>query len=189
MKCSVSRRRKSSHRECFKVLDDYEEQVERILAEREDSRIATSRLIQELHTEKAREMSNVHKAIAEKDSAVAEFERLKKETLQLRQELESTNTTLQDQVAWDDIQPVLHQTHGELISAASRFGNLIDSLQNKRLASFLPSTEVFHGNWTTTAGPSEPTDPSALPGFSGSSNPPLFDPQALTSTNEYGSFV
>ncbi|CAI7633982.1 unnamed protein product [Penicillium pancosmium] len=189
MKCSVRRRRKSSHRECFKVLDDYEEQVERILAEREEGRAATSRIIQELHTEKAREMSNVHKANAEKNSAVAEVERLKKETSQLRQQLESTNTTLQDQVAWDDIQPVLHQTHGELISAATRFGSLIDSLQNKRLASFLPSTEVFHGNWATTADPSEPTDPSALPGLSGSSNPPLFDPQAQPSTNEYGSFV
>ncbi|KAJ5743487.1 hypothetical protein N7533_010589 [Penicillium manginii] len=189
MKRSARRHRKSSHRECFKVLDDYEEQVERILAEREDDRTATAQLIQELNAEKAREISSLHKFIAEKDAAVAEVGRLKKETSQLRQQLESTNTTLQDQVAWDDIQPVLHQTHGELISAASRFANLIDSLQNKRLASFLPSTEVFHGNWATTGGPSEPTDPSALPGFSGSSNPPLFDPQALTSTNEYGPFA
>jgi DNA repair exonuclease SbcCD ATPase subunit len=173
---------------CFKILDDYEEQVEEMIAEREDDRTATSRLIQEFHTEKAREISNVHKVLAEKDTAVTEVNRLQKETSQLRQQLESTNTTLQDQVAWDDIQPILHQTHAELISAASRFANLIDSLQNKRLASFLPSTEVFHGNWATTADPLEPTDPNALPGFSGSSNPPLFDPQALTSTNEYGPF-
>ncbi|CAI7619292.1 unnamed protein product [Penicillium pancosmium] len=189
MKRSARRHRKSSHRECFKVLDDYEEQVERILAEREDDRTATAQLVQELNTEKAREISNVHKFISERDTAVAEVGQLKNETAQLQMQLESTNTTLQDQVAWDDIQPVLHQTHGELISAATRFGSLIDSLQNKRLASFLPSTEVFHGNWATTADPSEPTDPSALPGLSGSSNPPLFDPQAQPSTNEYGSFV
>jgi chromosome segregation ATPase len=189
MESSARRRRKSSHRECFKILDKYEEQVEGILAEREDDRTATAKLIQELNTDKAREISNVPKFIAEKDTAVAEIERLKKETSQLQLQLESTNTTLQDQVAWDDIQPILHQTHGELISAVTRFGNLIESLQNKRLASFLPSTEVFHGNWATTADPSEPTDPNALPGFSGSSNPPLFDPQALTSTNEYGPFA
>ncbi|KAJ5987707.1 hypothetical protein N7481_002917 [Penicillium waksmanii] len=146
-------------------------------------------LIRELHAEKVREASNVHKAIAEKDTAVTEVERLKKETLQLRQQLESTNTTLQDQVAWDDIQPVLHQTHGELISVAIRFGNLIDGLQNKRLASFLPGTEVLHSDWVAQAGPFGATDPNALPGFSESSNPPLLDPQAPTSTNGYGPFV
>jgi hypothetical protein len=107
----------------------------------------------------------------------------------MRQQLESTNTTLQDQVAWSDIQPVLYQTHGELISAATRFGNFIDSLQNKRLASFLPNTEVFHGNWAASVDPSGPTDPNALPGFSESSDPPLLDPQAPTSTTECGPFV
>jgi hypothetical protein len=185
MKHSARRHRKSSHRECFEILGDFEEQVGRIIAERENDRTA----IKELHNEKAREVSNVHKVITEKDTAVAEVERLKKETLQLRQQLESTNTTLQDQVAWDDIQPILHQSHAELISGATRFGNLIDTLQNKRLASFLPGTEVFHGNWVAPADPSGPTDPNALPGLSGSSNPPLFNPQSLISTNEYGPFV
>jgi hypothetical protein len=181
MKHSARRHRKSSHRECFEILGDFEEQVDRIIAEREDDRIA----IQELHTEKAREISNVHKVITEKDAVVTELEQLKKEHSQLQLQLESTNTTLQDQVAWNDIEPVLHQTHAELISAATRFGNLIDALQNKRLASFLPGTEMLHGDWATPADPSGSTDPNALPGFSGSSNPPLFDPQALTSTNEY----
>ncbi|OQE09283.1 hypothetical protein PENFLA_c115G09357, partial [Penicillium flavigenum] len=33
-------------------------------------------------------------------------------------------------VSWHDIQPVLHQTHGELVSATTRFWNTIDALQN-----------------------------------------------------------
>ena len=96
---------------------------------------------------------------------------------------------MQDQVAWDDIQPVLHQTHGELISAATHFGNFIDTLQNKRLASFLPSTEVLNGNWPPHCGPVGATDPAALPGFSGLSNPPLFDPHVSSSVNHQESYA
>ncbi|KAJ5569064.1 hypothetical protein N7450_011550 [Penicillium hetheringtonii] len=163
MERSKKRRLESSHRKCFDIIDRCAQKYQKVVAEQEADKASIAQLVQELRDENAREASNALKANSEKETAVAEAERLTKEISQLRQQLESTNTTMQDQVAWDDIQPVLHQTHGELISAATHFGNFIDTLQNKRLASFLPSTEVLSGNWPAHGGPVGATDPAALP--------------------------
>ncbi|KAJ5569260.1 hypothetical protein N7450_011746 [Penicillium hetheringtonii] len=193
MKSSVERSKKrrleSSHRKCFDIIDRCAEKYQKVVAEQEADKASIAQLVQELRDENAREASNALKANSEKETAVAEAERLTKEISQLQQQLESTNTTMQDQVAWDDIQPVLHQTHGELISAATHFGNFIDTLQNKRLASFLPSTEVLNGNWPAHGGPVGATDPAALPGLSGLSNPPLFDPHVSGSVNHQESYA
>lgn len=139
-------------RKCLDIIDLCQEKVQKMVADREDGKASIFQLVQVLREENARETLNVQKANFEKETAAAEVERLTKEAVQLRQQLESTNATMQDQAAWNDIQPVLHQTHGRLISAATHFGNVIDTLQNKRLASFLHSTEVLNGNWPAHGG-------------------------------------
>ena len=63
------------------------------------------------------------------------------------------NATMQDQVPWSDFQLVLHQIHGELVSATARFWNANHALQNRKLASYLPGSGVIHGNWTAQGGP------------------------------------
>ncbi|KAJ5568946.1 hypothetical protein N7450_011432 [Penicillium hetheringtonii] len=189
MERSEKRRLDTSHRKCFNVMNRYAEEVQMMVAERENDKARIVQLFQELRDKNSREASNVLKANSEKKTAIAETERLTTEAAQLRQQFESTNATTQDQVAWDDIERVLHQTHGKLISAATHFGNFIDILQNKRLASLLPGTEVFNGNWPAHGGSVGAADPTAVPGFSESSNPPLFDPHVSASVNHHESYV
>lgn len=74
-----------------------------------------------MHTEKAQDTSKLQQTITAKDKALVENQRLERELCQLQQEQESAKATMQDQVSWHDIQPVLHQTHGELVSATTRF--------------------------------------------------------------------
>ena len=93
------------------------------------------------------------------------------------------------EVAWNDIQPVLHQTHCELVSATTRFWNAIDALQNGRMASYIPGSGVVHGTWPHQDGPLGTLGHNALPGFSASSNYPLVTQQAPASANQYESLV
>ncbi|CAG8904247.1 unnamed protein product [Penicillium nalgiovense] len=92
---------------------------------------------------------------------------------------------MQGLVSWHDIQPVLHQTHGELVSATTRFWNTIDALQNRRLASYLPSSGGIHGNWPEQDGPLGTLGHNALPGFSASSDYPLVTQEAPVPINQY----
>jgi hypothetical protein len=96
---------------------------------------------------------------------------------------------MQNQVSWNDIQQVLNQAHGELISATTRFWNTIESLQNHRMASYLPGSGEIHGTWPDQDGPLVPLGHDALPGFSASTNYPLATQQAPDSTNQYASLV
>ncbi|KAK9241996.1 hypothetical protein V1506DRAFT_124371 [Lipomyces tetrasporus] len=101
-----------------------------------------------------------------------------------QQQVESTNATMQDQVSWNDIQLVLHQTHGELVSATTRFWNTIDAFQNRRPASYLPGSGVIHGDWAEQGGPL-----GTLPRFSALGNLQLVTQQEPAPANVYSSLV
>lgn len=167
-------------------MTDIQEEVQKLIAERDEERANNSQLMQQLRAEKAQETSKLQQAITAREKALAESQRLGRELCQLQQQLESTNATMQDQVSWNDIQPVLHQTHGDLVSTTTRFWNTIDTLQNKRLASYLPGSGAIHGNWPDQSGPLGNLSHDMLPAFSGSNTLPQ---QAPASANQYGSLV
>jgi len=170
-------------------MDNLEEEFQKVLGERDEERANMSQLMERLGTEKAHETSELQQAIAEREKALVNSRRLEREVCQLQQQVESTNATMQDQVSWNDIQLLLHQTHGELVSATTQFWNTIEALQNRRLASYLPGSGVIHGNWPDQSGPSGSLSQSTFPGASGSSNLPLVTQQAAAPTNQYGSLV
>jgi hypothetical protein len=115
----------------------------------------------------------LQQAITATDKALVENQKLERELCQIQQQQELMNATMQDQVLWHDIQPVLHQAHDELISATTRFWNTIESLHNYRVASYLPGSGVIHGIWPDQEGPLVSLGNDALPGFSVSSDCPL----------------
>ena len=170
-------------------MDKLEEKFRLALADKDDTRPHESQLEQKLRAEKARETSKLQEAIAVRETAVAENERLQRELCQLQQQQESTNATMQDQVSWNDIQLVLHQTHGDLVSATTRFWNTIEAFQNRRLASYLPGSGVIHGNWPGQGGPLGTLGHNDLPGFSASGNLPLVTQQEPPPANVYSSLV
>ncbi|OQE07632.1 hypothetical protein PENFLA_c157G01255, partial [Penicillium flavigenum] len=120
----------TTHRKCLDVMDQIQKEFQLALEEIDEERADDSLSMQRLHAEKAQEASKLQEAIIAKDKALAESQRLEKELLQLQQGQESSHATMQGLVSWHDIQPVLHQTHGELVSATTRFWNTIDALQN-----------------------------------------------------------
>ncbi|KAJ6105323.1 hypothetical protein N7523_010133 [Penicillium sp. IBT 18751x] len=91
--------RETTHQKCFDVMDKLEEKFRLALADKDDTRPHESQLEQKLRAEKARETSKLQEAIAVRETAVAENERLQRELCQLQQQQESTNATMQDQVS------------------------------------------------------------------------------------------
>jgi small-conductance mechanosensitive channel len=170
-------------------MDQIQKEFELALGAIIEERAHDSQSMQRLHTEKAQETSKLQQAITAKDKALVENQRLERELCQIQQQQESVNVTMQDQLSWNDIQPVLHQAHGELTSAATRFWNTIESLHNYRVASYLPGSGVIHGTWPDQDGPLVSLGHDALPGFSASSDFPLATQQAPDSTNQYASLV
>lgn len=171
------------------MMDQIQEEFVLALGAIDEERALDSQSIQRLHAEKAQETSKLQQAITETDKALVENQRLERELCQFQQQQESMNVTMQDQVSWHDIQPVLHQAHGELTSATTRFWNTIESLHNYRVASYLPGSGVIHGTWPDQDGPLVPLGHDALPEFSASSDYPLTTQQAPDSTNQYASLV
>ncbi|KAJ6126345.1 hypothetical protein N7523_002090 [Penicillium sp. IBT 18751x] len=174
--------REATHRKCLDMMDRLEKDLQLAFAEKYDER-------EQLRAEKARETSKLQEAITVRETAVAENERLQRELCQLQQQVETSNATMQDQVSWNDVQLVLHQTHGELVSATTRFWNTIEAFQNRRLASYLPGSGVIHGDWTEQGGPLGTLSHSDLPGFSASGNLPLVTQQEPAPANVYSSLV
>jgi hypothetical protein len=171
------------------MMDKLQEDLQLAFAEKYDERARDTQLLEKLRAEKARETSKLQEAITVRETAVAENERLQRELCQLQQQVESTNATMQDQVSWNDVQLVLHQTHGELVSATTRFWNTIEAFQNRTLASYLPGSGVIHGDWTEQGGPRGTLSHNDLPGFSASSNLPLVTQQEPAPANVYSSLV
>ncbi|KAJ5244737.1 hypothetical protein N7489_004833 [Penicillium chrysogenum] len=175
----------ATHQKCLAMMDEVQEECQLALEEIDKERAYDSQSMQRLHAEKAQETLKLQEAITAKGKALAENQRLERELCQLQQAKESSHATMQGLVSWHDIQPVLHQTHGELVSATTRFWNTIDALQNRRLASYLPSSGGIHGNWPEQDGPLGTLGHNALPGFSASSDYPLVTQEAPVPINQY----
>jgi hypothetical protein len=80
------------------------------LEERDGENNHVSQLLGKLKAEKAQNSSELQLVITTRDIALAESQRIQLEIYQLQQQLESTNTALQDHVPWNGIQLVLDQT-------------------------------------------------------------------------------
>ncbi|CAG8205876.1 unnamed protein product [Penicillium salamii] len=147
MKQSGRKHDKVTHRRCLQMMSNIEEEIQKRQEERDRERQKHCRLLKQLETLKAEENSRLQLALTARDAALAESQRVEREVSELRQQLESTNAALQDQVPWNDILLVLDQAHGDLVSTTTRFWNTVDVLQNKRLASYLPGSGVIHEDW------------------------------------------
>lgn len=181
--------REATHRKCLDVMDQVQQEFELALGEIAEERARDAQSMQRLHAEKAQETSKLQEAVTAKDKASVENQRLVKELCQIQQQQESVKAAMQGQVSWHDIQPVLHQAHGELVSATTRFWNTIDAIQNGRLVPYFPSSGVIHGNWSEQDGPLETLGHSALPGFSTSSDDPVVTQGAPAPSNPFESLV
>jgi hypothetical protein len=189
-KCARKKDQKVTHRKCLHVMDQIHDEFELALKKMDDERAHELQSMQRLQAEKALETSRLQQAITAKDEALKDKERLEKELCQLNQQQKSFDAAAQDQVSWNDIQPVLHQTHCELVSATTRLWNTIDALQHRRPASYLPGSEVIHGAWPDQDGTLGTLGHSALPEFSASSSfYPLVNQQAATPANQHESLV
>ncbi|KAJ5559575.1 hypothetical protein N7513_001974 [Penicillium frequentans] len=189
---SKSDRKKESktiHAQCFDEMDKIGRELLSALAEKNDQKAYESQLLQRIQTTEAEGSSKLQQAIALKEAALAENKRLHNEIRQLQQQLESVNVSTQDNIPWDDVQSILHQTRGELVSATTRYWNAIDALQNRRLASYLPGSGVIHGNWTEQYGPLGSLGSNSLPGFAESGNPSSSIQQKPGANNVFDSFV
>ncbi|KAJ5751570.1 hypothetical protein N7520_008487 [Penicillium odoratum] len=169
---SKSDRKKESkaiHAKCFDEMDKIGRELQLALAEKNDQKAYESQLLQKTQATKAEEGLKLKQAIALKETALAENKKFQNEVRQLQQQVELLNASTQDNVPWNDVQPILHQTHGELVSATTRYWNAIDALQNRRLA-YLPGSGVIHGNWAEQYGPLGSLGHDPLPGFTESGN-------------------
>ncbi|CAG7997562.1 unnamed protein product [Penicillium nalgiovense] len=173
----------ATHRNCLDLMDQIQKEFELALGAIDEERAHDSQSMQRLHAEMAQETSNLQQAITAKDKALVENQRLVKELCQIQQQQESVKATMQDQVSWHDIQPVLHQAHGDLVSATTRFWNTIDALRNHALASYFPSSGVIHGSWPEQDDPLGTLGHNALPGFSASSDYPVLTQEAPAPSN------
>ncbi|CAP79285.1 hypothetical protein EN45_041850 [Penicillium chrysogenum] len=178
---------KATHRKCLQVMSIVEEEIQKAQEEREEERDKHCQLLEQLEAEKADETSKLQLVIAARDVALADNQRVGHEICELQQQLESTNAALQDQVPWNDIQLVLDQAHGDMLSTTTRFWNTIDALQNRRLASYLPGSGVIHADWAEQSGPVTQGHDALL--SLSESNVPLPSQQEPSATNQFGSLV
>jgi hypothetical protein len=170
-------------------MDKIGRELQLALAEKNDQKAYESQLLQKTQATKAEESSKLQQAIELKEAALAENKRLQNEIRQLRQQVELLNASTQDNIPWNDVQLVLHQTHGELVSATTRYWNAIDALQNRRLASYLPGSGVIHGNWSEQYGPLGSLGHDSLPGLTESGNPSSSNQQEPGANNVFDSLV
>ncbi|OGE46937.1 hypothetical protein PENARI_c086G05527 [Penicillium arizonense] len=175
---------KATHRKCLRVMSNIEEEFQEVLGERDGENHGLSQLLDQIKAEKAQKSSELQIAVTARVTALAEHQKLQRGICQLQQQLESTNTALQDQVPWNDIQLVLDQAHAELVSATTRFWSAIDALQNRRLASYLPGSGMIQEEWPDQGGAGT-LGHDMLPSISQSNNDnvPLGTQHELPTTN------
>ncbi|KAJ5033098.1 hypothetical protein NUH16_003228 [Penicillium rubens] len=87
---------------------------------------------------------DIRELTEEKDQLTRKSQELEDEARRLRQEIKAAAGT-QDQTAWNDIHPVLQQTHVNLLSAAHGVWSTMESLENRHLASLLPGPGCSKG--------------------------------------------
>ncbi|CEJ62725.1 hypothetical protein PMG11_11216 [Penicillium brasilianum] len=157
---------RSVHKECFKHMSRVQEKLFRALEDQDQERVESAQIIQRLQMEKAEEMTKLRKALADNESLSCEAKNLQVEASQLQQQLESFNSAVQGQVAWNDLQPALYQAHGDLIAAATQFWRNMEAIQNRQLATYLPGSGVVDAAWAGQVSAQGPIVPTSLPEIS-----------------------
>ena len=150
-------------------MSNIEKEFQEVLEERDRENNDFTQVLDQLKAEKAQKSSELQIAVTARDTALAEHQKPQREICQLQQQLESTNTALQDQVPWNDIQLVLHQAHAELVSTTTRLWSTVDAFQNRRLASYLPGSGMIQAEWPDQGG-AGPLGHDMLPSISQSNN-------------------
>jgi flagellar biosynthesis GTPase FlhF len=164
-------------------MDRAQEKLYKAREDQDRERTESTQKIQQLQMEMAEEMAKLKKVLAENEKLSGEAKKLHMEAGQLQQQLESFNSTMQGQVAWNDIQPALYQAHGDLVSAATQFWRSVEAIQNRELATYLPGSGVVHGTWPGQESAPEPLISTSLPELSGLGEYSIPPHQPLTTTN------
>ncbi|KAI2734134.1 hypothetical protein DTO013E5_10164 [Penicillium roqueforti] len=138
------------------------EEIQKAQEEREEERHKHYQLLEQLKAEKTEETSKLQLAIAARDTALADSQRVGHKICELQQQLESTNAALQDQ-------------------------NTIDTLQNRQLASYLPGSGVTHTDPAEQSGPATQGHDTHL--SISESNVPLPSQQEPSAHNQFRSLV
>lgn len=163
-------------------MSNIEKEFQEALDERDGENNHVSQLLEQLKAEKVQKGSELQLAVTTRDTALAESQRIRREICQLQQQLESTNTVLQDQVPWNDIQLVLDQAHAEMVSVTTRLWSAIEALQNRRLATYLPGCGVIQAKWPDQ-GDSETLGHDMISSISQSNNVTLGTQHEPSATN------
>jgi chromosome segregation ATPase len=167
----------------LKQASNFQKELCKAWEDQDRERTESTQKIQQLQMEKAEEMAKLRKVLAENEKVSGEAKKLQMEVGQLQQQLESFNSTMQGQVAWNDIQPALYQAHGDLVSAATQFWRSVEAIQNQQLATYLPGSGVVHGAWPGQGSAPEPLISTSLPEISGLSEYSILPHQEPTTTN------
>lgn len=80
------------------MISIVKEEIQKAQEEREEERHKHYQLLEQLKAEKTEETSKLQLAIAVRDTALADSQRVGHKICKLQQQLESTNAALQDQV-------------------------------------------------------------------------------------------
>jgi hypothetical protein len=167
------------------MMSNIEEDIQKAQEERDEEIRKQCQLLDQLESEKVEQNSRLQLALTARDAALAKSQLVMQEVCELQQQLESTNAALQDQVPWNDIQLVLDQAHGDLVSTTTRFWNTVDALQDGRLASYVPGSGVIHADWHEQGGVA--TQGHDFPLSFSEPTVPLLDQQEPSATNQHGS--
>jgi seryl-tRNA synthetase len=165
-------------------MSKVQEKLFRALEDQDQERAESTQIVQRLQMEKAEEMTKLRKALADNESLSCEAKKLQVEASQLQQQLESFNSAMQGQVAWNDIQSALYQAHGDLVAAATQFWRNVEAIQNRQLATYLPGSGVVDAAWTGQVSAQGPVVPTSLPEISGLGEYSILPQQAATSADQ-----
>ncbi|OKP14898.1 hypothetical protein PENSUB_5156 [Penicillium subrubescens] len=174
---------RSVKRSATDQASNFQKELCKVWEDQDRERTESTQKIQQLQMEKAEEMAKLKKVLVENEKVLGEAKELQMEISQLQQQLESFNSTMQGQVAWNDIQPALYQAHGDLVSAATQFWRSVEAIQNRELATYLPGSGVVYGAWPAQVSAQEPLVSTSLPEISGLGEYSILPQPAPTTTN------
>lgn len=98
MEATQRKEREVTHWKRLDVMSQIEDEFRMALAEKDDEKADGSKFVQQLRAKRVQENSKSQEAISVRGNALAEGERLQREVLELKQQIESTNAAMQDQV-------------------------------------------------------------------------------------------
>ncbi|KAJ5309345.1 uncharacterized protein N7443_001806 [Penicillium atrosanguineum] len=167
-----------THRKCLKILDEAEDDKERLSNLVAQERQQSQQAAQQHRTEKAQLSTQIQHLVADRKQAMEECERVRTENLQLQSRLETATSNANSLNQWPqaDMETFLGMIHGDLSTTAARIWGRRDELRNSYLATF---SDVLQPPYLQNSGPmgemGNQVFPSApLPGTNGafpSTNP------------------